>query len=271
MTASLLHGLIMVGYLGSAVSYIRHFPTRQFRIGRYATGLLLISLICHSVLLISIGIQSGHLPFVGLYESISFFTWLIAIVYLSLELKFRDKSLGAFVVPLILTAQIAASMLIHPGSPLPPLLQSSWFSIHVTASFVAYAAFFFSFITGILYMMQTYYLKARRFGVVFSRLPALDMLDDMNLKATTIGWLFLTLGMATGLFWALQAWPTFLWLQDPKIVCVILTWVIYAFQLTARYTLGWQGQRTAYLATAGFISVLFAYIGARLWTDVHVF
>ncbi len=271
MTASLLQGLIMAGYLGSAVSYIRHFPGGQFRIGRYATGLLVMALACHSTSLIIRSVQSGHLPSVGLYESISFFTWLIAVVYLILEFRFQDKSLGAFVVPLILSAQFAATLLIHPESPLPPLLQSSWFSIHVTASFVAYAAFFFSFVTGVLYMLQNYYLHARRLGIVFSRLPALDMLDDMNLKATTIGWLFLTLGMVTGLLWAIQAWPSFEWLRDPKIICAIVTWIIYASQLAARYTLGWQGQRAAYLATAGFVSVLFAYIGARLWTDVHVF
>ena len=271
MTASLLHGLIMAGYLGSAVSYIRHFPSKQFRFGRYATGLLITALACHSVFLVTRRLQSGHLPFVGLYESISFFSWLIAVVYLVLEFRFRDKTLGAFVVPLILAAQIVATMLIHPESPLPPVLQSSWFSVHVTASFVAYAAFFFSFITGILYMMQIYYLNARRFGVIFSRLPALDMLDDMNLKATTIGWLFLTVGVVTGLLWAIQAWPTFEWLKDPKIGCVVLTWIIYASQLIARYTMGWQGQRAAYLSTAGFVSVLVAYIGARLWTDIHVF
>jgi cytochrome c-type biogenesis protein CcsB len=272
MGVSLLHGLIMAGYLGSAVSYIRHFPGRQFRIGQYATSLLIVALIGHSVFLITRSIRSGHPPFVGLHESMSFFAWLIAVVYLFLEFRFRDKSLGAFVVPLILAAQIASTLLMHPEDPLPPLLQSSWFSIHVTASFLAYAAFFFSFITGLLYVMQRHYIHKRRVGLVFSRLPSLEMLDEMNLKATSIGWVFLSIGIGTGLWWAFEAWHSVgPWIKDPKLFCVALTWVIYTAQLVARYTIGWQGQRAAYLALAGFVSVLIAYVGAGLWTNVHMF
>ena len=272
METSILHGLIIAGCLGSAGAYIRYFPNKQVRVGRYATGLLIFALICHSIVLITRSVKSGHPPFVGLHESLSFFAWLIAIVYLFLELRFRDKSLGVFVVPMILVAQVVSIMLIHPESPLPPLLQNSWFNIHITSSFLAYAAFFFSFITGLLYVMQTYYIHRRRVGLIFSRLPALDMLDEMNLKATSIGWLFLTVGIATGVWWANDVWDSIMpWLKDPKVFCVMLTWIIYTGQLVARYTAGWQGERAAYLALVGFASVLVAYIGAGLWTNVHMF
>ncbi|MBM3262930.1 MAG: cytochrome c biogenesis protein CcsA [candidate division Zixibacteria bacterium] len=267
-----LHGLIMAGYLGSAVAYIRHFPGRQSRVGRYATGLLIAGLVFHSLFLIARTIRSGHLPFVGLHESMSFFAWLIALVYLALELRFGDRSLGTFVMPLVLMAQAVSTLLMRPEEPLPPLLRSSWFSFHVAVSFMAYAAFFFSFITGLLYVMQLYYLHRRRVGLVFSRLPSLEMLDEMNLKATSVGWVFLTVGIGTGVWWALEAWHSILpWLSDPKVFCVALTWVIYTVQLVARRTAGWQGQRAAYLALAGFASVLIAYIGAGLWTSVHIF
>lgn len=268
----LLHGLIIAGYSVSAVSYIRHFSGRQPRTGQYATGFLLIGLLCHSIFLVIRTLQSGHPPFVGLHESMSFFAWLIAIVYLILEFRFQDNSLGAFVVPLILAAQIAAALLMRPEDPLPPLLNSPWFNIHVTVSFMAYAAFFFSFITGLLYVMQLYYLHRRRVGLVFARLPSLEMLDEMNLKATSIGWVFLTVGIGTGTWWALEAWHAITpWLGDPKVFCVALTWIIYTAQLVARYMIGWQGQRAAYLALVGFASVLVAYIGAGLWTNVHIF
>jgi cytochrome c-type biogenesis protein CcsB len=267
-----LYGVIMAGYLGSTWAYIRHFPNKQVRVGRYATGLLIIALICHSVALIIRSVNSGHLPFVGLHESMSFFAWLIAIVYLFLELRFRDKSLGTFVVPMVLAGQIVSMIFIHPEDPLPPLLQSPWFNLHVTVSFLAYAAFFFSFITGLLYVMQMYYIHRRRVGLIFSRLPALGMLDEMNLKATSIGWLFLTIGIATGVWWASDAFDSITpWVKDPKVFCVMLTWVIYSGQLVARYTAGWQGERAAYLALVGFASVLVAYIGAGLWTNVHIF
>lgn len=271
-SVSVLYGLIMAGYLGSAIAYIRYFPGKQFHIGRYATGLLILALVFHSAFLVTRSIRSGHLPFVGLHESMSFFAWLIALVYLFLEFRFRDRSLGAFVVPLVLTAQLVSILFTHPENPLPPILQSSWFSVHVTASFLGYAAFFFSFITGLLYALQTYFIRARRVGIVFSRLPALEMLDEMNLRSVVIGWVCLSVGIGTGVLWAVDAWQSLgPWLNDPKVICVILTWAIYATQLIARYTIGWQGKRAAYLSIAGFVSVLVAYIGAGGWTEVHIF
>ena len=272
MITVLLHGLILAGYLTSTLYYLRHFPSKQYRTGRYASGLFVAALIFHSAFLAFRGIQSGHLPIVGLYESMSFFAWLIAVVYLIIEYRFQDKSLGAFVVPLILMAHVISVLFMHPEDPLPDILRSSWFSVHVATSFLGYAAFFFAFITGLLYVLQMYYLNARRMGIVFSRLPALEMLDEMNLRATSIGWICLTIGFVTGVFWATQVWESMeTWIRDPKVFCVAVTWVIYATQLVVRYTLGWQGKRAAYLAMVGFVSVLIAYLGAGMWTELHIF
>ena len=173
MSFFLLPGLVVAGYLGSAAAYIRYFPSRQHRIGRYATGLLIAALVFHSAFLVMRAIRSGHAPFVGLHESMSFFAWLVTVVYLILEVRFRDKSLGAFVTPLIVAAQIVSMAAIRPEDPLPPLLQSPWFTVHVTASFMAYAAFFFSFITGLLYVTQAYYLHRRHVGLIFPDCPLL--------------------------------------------------------------------------------------------------
>lgn len=272
MGIALLHGLITLGYIGSTLAYIQYFPSKQPRIGQYATGLLILALIGHSAFLINRTLESGHLPFVGLHESLSFYAWLVALVYAGIEFRFRDKSLGAFVVPLILIAQVVSAASMQTVRPLPSVLRSSWFSLHVTASFLGYAAFFFAFITGLLYVLQIYYINARRVGVVFSRLPSLEMLDEMNLKATWIGWVFLTVGIGTGVLWAEQVWHSILpWIVDPKIVCVVLTWGIYAVQLWSRLGIGWQGKRAAYLSIVGFVSVLVAYVGAGLWTELHIF
>ncbi len=268
----ILHGLILAGYAVATVIYFRHFWTKQPRSGFYASLCLVLALACHSAFLIARAVESSHAPFVGLHESMSFFAWLIAVVYLFLERRFHDRSLGVFVLPLILAAQTASTAFMSPVDPLPPLLQSPWFNFHVTASFLAYAAFSFTFITGLLYVMQMYYIHHRRVGLVFSRLPALGMLDEMNLKATLIGWVFLSAGIATGIWWATAAWDSIMpWLLDPKVLCVMLTWVIYTSQLITRYTVGWQGERAAIISMAGFASVLLAYLGAGLWTNLHIF
>jgi len=167
MDTIILHSLILIGYGAASGIYLRHFWTRQAKSGSFATAALLLGLVCHSVFLVNRAVESAHAPFVGLHESLSFFAWLIAIVYLTLETRFRDRSLGVFILPLILVTQAASTMLMEPVDPLPPLLQSAWFNFHVAASFLAYAAFFFSFITGLLYVLQMYYIHHRQFRAGF--------------------------------------------------------------------------------------------------------
>ena len=41
----------------------------------------------------------GRAPLTNLYESLVFFAWTIAVVYLALEAKFRIRTVGAFVTP----------------------------------------------------------------------------------------------------------------------------------------------------------------------------
>ena len=50
-------------------------------------------------------------------------------------------------------------------------------------------------------------LKGKQPGVFFARLPSLAALDQMNGRAIVVGFACLTVGMAVGLVWLLQAEP----------------------------------------------------------------
>ena len=50
-------------------------------------------------------------------------------------------------------------------------------------------------------------------GFFYARLPSLNVLDEMNLRAVKIGWLFLTVGLITGGIWASQLQPS----GDPRV------------------------------------------------------
>ena len=78
----ILHGMILAGYAVATVVYFRHFWTKHPGSGIYASLFLVFALACHSAFLIARAVESSHAPFVGLHESMSFFAWLIAVVYL---------------------------------------------------------------------------------------------------------------------------------------------------------------------------------------------
>ena len=95
-------------------------------------------------------------PITNLYESLMFFALLLALFYVVLEFKTKNKSLGAFAFAisgatvLFINAIGASSNL----NPLVPALQSNWLLAHVSLSFIAYVCFAVSAIAALLYLIK---------------------------------------------------------------------------------------------------------------------
>ncbi len=68
----------------------------------------------------------------------------------------------------------------------------------------AYASFALAFVLGVTYVLLFKEIKAKHLGFFYARLPSLQVLDAMNARVVTIGWIFLTLGIAIGGMWATQ-------------------------------------------------------------------
>ena len=68
----------------------------------------------------------------------------------------------------------------------------------------AYASFALACVIGVTYVLLFNEIKAKHLGFFYTRLPSLQVLDAMNGRVVTIGWLFLTLGIAVGGLWATQ-------------------------------------------------------------------
>ena len=68
----------------------------------------------------------------------------------------------------------------------------------------AYASFALACVLGVTYVLLFKEIKAKHLGFFYARLPSLQVLDVMNGRVVTIGWIFLTLGIAVGGIWATQ-------------------------------------------------------------------
>jgi len=147
--------------------------------------------------------------------------------------------------------------------PLLPALKSNWLLAHVLTRFVAYAAFAVACARSVSYQLQ---------GAIRSK-PArsrnLELLDNVTYRAVTFGFALLTLGVVTGSIWANVSWGRY-WGWDPKETWSLITWIIYGVYLHARLTGTWKGKWAARAAIAGFVSVLFTYLGVNyLFRGLH--
>ena len=100
-------------------------------------------------------------------------------------------------------------------------------------------------------------------------MPSKEVLDTINYKSVTLGFVLLTGGIITGAIWANFAWGTY-WSWDPKETWSLITWLVYAIYLHARLMRGWQGRKIAWISIVGFLAVLFTYWGVNfLLSGLH--
>ena len=250
-------------YLLAALLYSAYIIFLREYLSRTAQTAVLIGFISHTLALITRYAEAGHTPVTNLYESLSFFAWMVIGVLLVANLKFKIKVLGALLTPIALILMLFAYALPKEIVPLAPVLKSFWHPFHVLFAFMGNAIFALAFCCGIMYLVQEHQLKSKRIGAITQRLPSLKVLDDLNYQALTYGFPLLTLGIITGAIWAEYAWGRY-WNWDPKETWSLITWLFYAALLHQRLTVGWRGRKAAIMAIIGFLAVLFTFLGVNL-------
>jgi cytochrome c-type biogenesis protein CcsB len=204
----------------------------------------------------------GHIPVSNLYEVFILFCLITALLYLHYEKLFNTKQLGGFVL-LIINAAVGFILWYRFDraadaiQPLVPALQSYWMKIHVPANFIGYGAF------SLAAMVAGAYLLSIK-GVLTSRLPSLDVLDDVMYKSIAIGFAFFTIATILGAMWAAEAWGGY-WSWDPKETWALIVWLNYAAWLHLRLVKGLRGPVLAWWALIGLLVTTFAFLGVNMF------
>ncbi|MFH1078855.1 MAG: c-type cytochrome biogenesis protein CcsB [Pseudomonadota bacterium] len=268
---------------------VRMVSVREYW-GRLGSATAQIGFFAHTAALILRWVASyqmgiGHAPLSNLYESLIFFAWSIIVLYLIVEWRTNNRSLGTFVVPVAFLCMAFASLSPNVSNriqPLIPALQSNWLTSHVITCFLGYAAFTVAFASGLMSLLKGMGRRtrigegstidgknAKPSPMNFIRLiPGRGVLDELIYQSTALGFVFLTIGIMTGSIWAHYAWGSY-WSWDPKETWSLITWLVYAVMLHARHVRGWRGQRMAVMAIVGFICVLITYLGVNYLPGLH--
>ena len=263
---SILFNIAISAYLVSMVLYFVFFTMKKEKPGTYASFIIKIAFISHTLALIFRGIGAGRMPLTNQYEFATSFAWGITLCFIIFEKKYSLRAMGTFVTPIVFIIIGYAAMQNKDVRPLMPALQSNWLTIHVITAIIAYGSF------GVACGVSTMYLLREKFkeDEFFKKhIPSLEKLDIISYRAISLGYLFLTLVIITGAIWAERAWGRY-WAWDPKETWALITWIIYSIYLHARLVKGWKGRRAALFSLIGFICVLFTYIGVNtLLPSIH--
>jgi len=262
MNAILFYSALVI-YLLATVTYFVYLLKPRVILGRAAHWMIASGFIVHLLFTVARYIQAGHTPITNLHESLSFFSLAVVGVFIAFERRYHVFILGSFVTPLALLLLLASSLYPSAIPQLPPALRSNWLFVHSSLAFLSYAAFAVAFGAAIMYLIQEHFLKKKRLGPLYQKLPSLVLLDEINYRCLTFGFPLLTIAIITGAIWAETAWGTY-WSWDPKETWSLITWFIYAALLHGRLTTGWRGRRAALLSIVGFFVLLFTFLGVNL-------
>jgi len=308
--------LYSVGTVGFLIYVIR----TEKVIHRIAYGFLLAGFLSHTLGLAMLVSQLRQMPVTTLPQTFSLFAWAIVGSYLAFQLKFNIRILGTFVSPLAVVFMLLSSAI--PGRVIPnsKLFKSFWLTLHVATMFIGMAIFALAFCAGIMYLLQERQIKSKSFGLLYRRLPSLEVLDSLNyvcltfgfplitiglisgfgimyllqerqIKSKSFGLLYrrlpslevldslnyvcltfgfplITIGLISGFVYAGAVWQSF-WHWDPKEILSVVTWLIYAVLLHERLAVGWRGRRAAIMAIIGFSVILVTFVGTSVILEVH--
>ena len=251
----------MVLYFVATVSFLAYLLRRSEALSKVSLAITAAGFVSHTIALVirMVDVSSSAPP--SFSEALSFFSWMIILVFVVVEFRHQIHVLGSFMVPLALVSLVSAAALPETVPTLQPVFKTLWF--HVTLSMLGSVGFTVAFVAGVMYLIQDRLLKSKQFNVLYSKLPALDFLDHLNQQSIVLGFPLLTLGIVTGAISAQFARGSYVsW--NPEQTWALVTWVFYFVVLLGRLTVGWRAKRAAYLTVIGFACVILTLVGVVL-------
>jgi ABC-type transport system involved in cytochrome c biogenesis permease subunit len=221
----ILSWLVLALYLLSFGGYLVVFLKR--RRGRSWPGhvLLILAICVHIAAVIVRGKLAGHLPFASRFEALLFYGLVSAALALVIGLIRLDVPVALLTLPVVIVFMLGALMGGDKAPrPLPPVLNSPFFSIHVVLAFLGYGFYTVNFGLGV--------------GALFARREPLHSVGRIG-RGTTVsefiglarslvpwGLVFLGAGIGLGSVWAMFSWGNW-WGWDPKESAALVTWLSY--------------------------------------------
>jgi ABC-type transport system involved in cytochrome c biogenesis permease subunit len=263
--------LIFALYVLTGIFYWREFQSQRISDRRVGGILFSVTLLSHLGYFVYLTVELGRLPIGTVSEALGTFVLMTAIVYFLLERRLRERSMGAFILPIFALLLLVSILTFQRTEGLEAILYDVRFEIHVINMLLGNGAFVLSFIASLLYLMLAKELKKPDHSVFFRRLPSLPFFERISDAAVDLGLVFTTIGFILGSYVASQVWSLAFWV-DPKILAVILTWLIYMVHFLSRKFAGWRGRRAAIVSLVGFGWVLFSFLFvSTMISNLHQF
>lgn len=229
----------------------------------WARAFALFAAVLHALVLVNALQLDGGLN-LALTSAFSLVAWVVVCLYLLASLSRPVDNLGAIVLPLA-----AVTMLVEwwwPGEA-PTRLSSVPQASHIVISILAYSLMCLAAIQSLMLLAQENELRHKHAQGIVRALPPMQTMEAVMFQMIGVGFLLLSLTLASGLFFSEVVFGTPFKLTH-HVVLAALGWAVYAILLFGRWRLGWRGRIAVRWTLGGFALLVLAYFGSKFVFEV---
>jgi ABC-type transport system involved in cytochrome c biogenesis permease subunit len=270
-TIHTINTLLPFFYIATFAIYFYDFQQGGKKFENSKRVFLFLTLILHFLYLFLRTIEFNHPPITNVFEIFTVLAFAISFSYFILELVTDIRGTGPFIIIISIIFQVISTLFIQDLTEVKEVLRSNLLGIHVISALIGYSGITISAVYGILYLILYNEIKLNKFGLIFNRLPSLEILERLSFIAAIIGFIFLTITIIIGIIWLPQAFPKITFL-DPKLIGTFAVWFLYGIGLINKFMGKWRGKKLIILSIIGFsLAILSTMLTNFLAKSFHSF
>lgn len=226
--------------------------------------LVLIPLVLHGYLLIQDMFAGGGFN-LSTANALSLIIWLTLLIYWLARFFYPIGGLQALVLPLA-----SAAVLLPELFPSAHQLENTGllaFKAHLAAAMLAYSLFTIATLHAVLISQVEKRLHHATLPRVLQSLPPLLTMETLLFRMIAIGFLLLTLTLASGVMFSEEIFGK-AWQFNHKVLFGFVSWGVFAALLWGHYFYGWRGRTAVRWTVSGFVFLLLAYLGTKFVLEV---
>ena len=243
--------LSTLAFIGGVIHAVIVLRAGRWRESKWHSLPMTAGFLFQSAFLYLRGQAEGRCPLGNKFEVFIFIGWCIVLLYFVVGVAYRLSLLGVFTAPLVALLQTTALFMPAETVAHPYKKMNVWEHLHAPLAMIAYAAFAFACITGIMFLVQDRLLKRHRIHALFHQLPPIHDLSKAILRLVLFGEV-------------LFAFVMFISLQINAPITsakMLVSWgvlALYAVILLLMLCRTLTARQTAWLAVFGFCIPIFS-------------
>ncbi len=246
-------------FLTTGCLYFYKFVKNEKDVSISARVLLILTIFINIIYLGSLAYVFKKFPLSSLSEAFDLIAIMLAITYLLIEIYTKNSNTGFLILGLIFLFKLVSLSFASHSSEVNPILTNWYFILHVIPAALGYAAFGLSMIYGILYLSLYREIHQKKFTTFYKRMPPLGTMDKMTRASVKLGFILLTIGIFAGFVLTKQIFSQY-FRFDPKIIAIVVIWIVYFSFLVISRVFSWKGKRYAISSIIGFCIVALALL-----------